>query len=112
MQLPCSLELRYLVIRFNYDQRGKEGVEGAPQMDSAALFAMIFGSEKFEPLVGELQLASQMGKQGGCFDASDIVSRGDGQREAARPPQVQGVQAEEAVRAVRGQLGRQASGLH
>ena len=47
--------------RFNYDQRGKEGVEGAPQMDSAALFAMIFGSEKFEPLVGELQLASQMG---------------------------------------------------
>lgn len=29
-------------------------------MDSGALFAMIFGSEKFEPLVGELQLATQM----------------------------------------------------
>jgi hypothetical protein len=25
-------------------------------MDPGALFAMIFGSEKFEPLVGELQL--------------------------------------------------------
>ena len=49
-------------LRYNYDQQGKEGVEGAPQMDSAALFAMIFGSEKFEPLVGELQLASQMGE--------------------------------------------------
>lgn len=47
-------------LRANYDAGGKEGVEGAPKMDSAALFAMIFGSENFEPLVGELQLASQM----------------------------------------------------
>ena len=29
-------------------------------MDSATLFAMIFGSEKFVPLVGELKLASQI----------------------------------------------------
>jgi len=26
-------------------------------MDSKAMFAMIFGSEKFEPLIGELQIA-------------------------------------------------------
>jgi hypothetical protein len=47
-------------LRANYDQGGKDGVEGAPKMESGAMFAMIFGSEKFEPLVGELQLASQM----------------------------------------------------
>jgi hypothetical protein len=29
-------------------------------MDSSTLFAMIFGSEKFVPLVGELKLATQM----------------------------------------------------
>jgi curved DNA-binding protein CbpA len=47
-------------LRANYDSRGKDGVEGAPKMDSAAMFAMIFGSENFEPLVGELHLASEM----------------------------------------------------
>lgn len=47
-------------MRANYDAGGKEGVEGAPKMDSGALFAMIFGSEKFEPLVGELKLATEM----------------------------------------------------
>ena len=47
-------------LRANYDNNGKDGVEGAPKMDSAAMFAMIFGSEKFEPLVGELQLAADM----------------------------------------------------
>ena len=33
---------------------------GAPKLDSGALFAMIFGSEKFEPLVGELKLTTQI----------------------------------------------------
>ena len=47
-------------LRANYDNRGKDGIEGAPKMDSAAMFAMIFGSEKFEPIVGELQLAAEM----------------------------------------------------
>lgn len=35
-------------------------MEGAPKVDSATLFAMIFGSEKFVPLVGELKIATQM----------------------------------------------------
>ena len=47
-------------LRANYDAGGKDGIEGIPKVDSGALFAMIFGSEKFEPLLGELQLASQM----------------------------------------------------
>ena len=29
-------------------------------MDSSAFFAMIFGNEKFEPLVGELKLTMMM----------------------------------------------------
>lgn len=47
-------------LRANYDAGGKDGVEHAPKMDSGALYAMIFGSEKFEPLIGELKLASEM----------------------------------------------------
>jgi len=50
-------------LRANYDAAGREGVGDAPKMDSAAMFAMIFGNEKFEELVGELMLASQMGTE-------------------------------------------------
>ena len=46
--------------RAAYDTHGKEGIDEAPKMDPSTLFAMIFGSEKFEPLVGELKLATQM----------------------------------------------------
>lgn len=41
-----------------YDAEGEDGVDGAPKMDGAALFSMIFGSELFEPLVGELKMAT------------------------------------------------------
>lgn len=47
-------------LRANYDAGGKDGVEDAPKVDSATLFAMIFGSEKFVPLVGELKMAAQV----------------------------------------------------
>jgi hypothetical protein len=47
-------------LRQQYDLGGRDGVEGAPKMDSGALFAMLFGSEKFDALVGELQLAAEM----------------------------------------------------
>eukprot|EP01034_Spumella_vulgaris_P021890 gene21890-27967_t len=47
-------------LRSNYDAGGASGVEGAAKVDSSTLFAMIFGSEKFVPLVGELKLATQM----------------------------------------------------
>jgi DnaJ-domain-containing protein 1 len=47
-------------LRENYDLQGNEGVENVPKMDSSTLYAMIFGSEKFIPLVGELKLATQM----------------------------------------------------
>jgi len=47
-------------LRASYDSQGKEGVDSAPKMDSATLYAMIFGSEKFIPLIGELKVTSQM----------------------------------------------------
>lgn len=47
-------------LRANYDRGGKDGVEDAPKMDSSTLYAMIFGSEKFIPLIGELKVTSQM----------------------------------------------------
>jgi curved DNA-binding protein CbpA len=47
-------------LRANYDSHGKNGVEQTAKMDSNALFAMLFGSEKFEPIIGELKIAMQM----------------------------------------------------
>ena len=44
--------------RKKYDTEGEDGLKDVKTMDSKATFEMIFGSEKFEPLVGELQLAS------------------------------------------------------
>lgn len=47
-------------LRQRYDEHGKDGVDETPKMDPGALYAMIFGSEKFEPLIGELSLAAHM----------------------------------------------------
>lgn len=47
-------------LRANYDQHGKDEVEQHANIDSNTLFAMIFGSEKFVPLIGELKITSQM----------------------------------------------------
>ena len=44
-----------------YDEQGRDAVSGdaAAAMDPRAFFAMVFGTEDFEPLIGELQLAAQ-----------------------------------------------------
>jgi curved DNA-binding protein CbpA len=47
-------------LRAKYDLNGASGVSDAPVMDSSAFFAVIFGSEKFESIVGELRLAMMM----------------------------------------------------
>ncbi len=49
-------------LRERYDRGGKGGVEDVPVMDSSAFFTLIFGSEKFDFFVGELQLAMMMSK--------------------------------------------------
>lgn len=47
-------------LRSRYDKFGKQGTEDAPVMDSAAFFAMVFGSDKFDSLVGEMKITSMM----------------------------------------------------
>lgn len=45
-------------LRKKYDEAGEEGLKGAQTIDSKVIFEMIFGSEKFETLIGELALSS------------------------------------------------------
>ncbi|CAK9048806.1 unnamed protein product [Durusdinium trenchii] len=49
--------------RKKYDREGKAGVqEGNVKMDPSVFFSLLFGSERFEPWIGELQLAMQTGQ--------------------------------------------------
>ena len=41
-------------LREKYDKEGEAGLKDAKTMDSKHIFEMIFGSDKFEPLIGEL----------------------------------------------------------
>lgn len=50
-------------LREKYDQEGKEELNGVDMMDPSAFFAMVFGSEEFEPLVGPLKLATMVGSE-------------------------------------------------
>jgi hypothetical protein len=47
-------------LRARYDRSGVAGVEGAEFMDAAQLWVMLFGSEKFEALVGQLPIQAEM----------------------------------------------------
>ena len=47
-------------LRARYDARGREAVEGTNFMDSSMLFVMLFGSEKFIDIVGELPVAAEL----------------------------------------------------
>ena len=47
-------------MRMAYDTKGKEAVDSAPKLDAGAMYAMIFGSEEFETLIGELQISTQI----------------------------------------------------
>jgi len=49
--------------RKKYDREGKSGIqEGNVKMDPSVFFSLLFGSERFEPWIGELQLAMQTGQ--------------------------------------------------
>lgn len=47
-------------LRAAYDSRGKAAVEGAARIDASSLYAMIFGCEAFDNIIGELQIATQI----------------------------------------------------
>jgi DnaJ-class molecular chaperone len=44
--------------RARYDKQGKAGFAETETMDGAAFFTMVFGSEKFENLVGEMKVCA------------------------------------------------------
>lgn len=43
--------------REKYDKMGQEGLKDVQVMDSKAIFEMIFGSELFDPILGELKIS-------------------------------------------------------
>ncbi len=45
-------------MRTVYDSKGKSVVESSHKVDASSLYAMVFGSENFESIIGELQVAS------------------------------------------------------
>ena len=67
------------VSRAKYDASGKEGLEEmTQQLDPSLLYELIFGSEGFENLIGELQLASMftMAGEQEATDATESVKFG------------------------------------
>ena len=61
-------------LRTAYDAKGKEAVDSSPKMDANAMYAMIFGSENFEPMIGELQIATQLkGMMDGNNPPADLL---------------------------------------
>merc|ERR1712070_444019 len=47
--------------RANYDRFGRQAVGEPPKVDAKQFYAMMFGSEEFEPLIGKLNISSAMG---------------------------------------------------
>ena len=45
-------------MRTVYDSNGKSATESSHRVDASSLYAMVFGSENFESIIGELQVAS------------------------------------------------------
>lgn len=43
--------------RQEYDTKGKSAIESNGQLDSSMIYILLFGSEHFEPLIGELQVS-------------------------------------------------------
>jgi DnaJ-class molecular chaperone len=56
-------------MRAKYDTTGKEALEASSLVDPTSFFAMLFGSEPFEYLIGELRLAT-MFLHGGDVDVT------------------------------------------
>ena len=57
-------------LRERYDQHGTQGLD-VNFMDASEFFTMLFGSDKFEHLVGELMLAAAA-RNGGEFTFAQI----------------------------------------
>lgn len=47
-------------LRMQYDSKGKEAVDNNNKMGASSMYAMIFGSENFDSLIGELQITAHL----------------------------------------------------
>ena len=56
-------------LRSAYDSKGKEAVDTQNKMDAGAMYAMIFGNENFDAIIGELQISTQIK---GMIDNSNL----------------------------------------
>lgn len=70
-------------LRSAYDSRGEAGVEGTVKMDASVLYSIVFGSDKFENIIGELQVASLVRSwaETGSFVDADLAAFRQRQRE-------------------------------
>merc|ERR1712217_277366 len=58
-----------------YDREGKKGLqEGEVKMDPSMFFSLLFGSERFDPWIGELHLAMQTDQLVKTMEKSDLVN--------------------------------------
>jgi len=53
-------------LRAKYDKGGDEAVKGQQGMDAGVFYAMMFGSDAFEPIIGKMSILANMG-----FDSKD-----------------------------------------
>lgn len=47
-------------LRTQYDSKGKDAVDASTKMGASSMYAMIFGNENFEGIIGELQIAGHL----------------------------------------------------
>ncbi len=73
--------------RAKYDAKGLDGLKDTQLMDASTMYAMLFGSEQFEDLIGELQIAAMLQQAEGGGDPADVslkhLSHKQRQREVA-----------------------------
>jgi len=59
-------------LRKKYDREGKEGIQqGRQRMDPSLFFSLLFGSERFDPWIGELHLAMQTDQFAKALERAD-----------------------------------------
>jgi DnaJ-domain-containing protein 1 len=62
-------------LRVKYDRSGKEALGAQTFLDSTTFFAILFGSEQFEALVGELQLAMLFAMEASEVSEKQLAAR-------------------------------------
>jgi len=70
--------------RAKYDAKGLDGLKDTQLMDSSTMYAMLFGSEQFEDLIGELQIAAMLQQAEGGMDPADVSLKHMGHKQRQR----------------------------